>query len=659
MDAIVKVYGLDANLYTDVLRVPPTASTSEIREAFFCLRYDIYQTLSRTDGAPNGSSDNRHGASFDKKPPLTPQERRKIEDKMNAITAAFRILSDGTKRKEYDARMKKNGKAGGKGIGLKFGGGNNNGTGHEATDEMGFPIAAADDNGGGAGRSIFRKSHPNTTPGGMNNAAPRAVAHPASEAMNPRRPRIGRRQELQEEEEERNRNENTNFDNVSDGNTPPAFSQQMNVDEDDDDMAVMGDNYGSDVATNHAANISDTANDQQVQQQQQQDNEKSLEQIKSFETNESSMPSMPAGVNDLNMREQMLYKNQMYMHKQQKKQMREQAKNSNGINSDNEGAEGRIGSKYHTVDRTDWLVDRRREESITRKTKEQQRQIQLAKKKRSQQQQLQKATSPKGVDQFFDHDNVTSDGDDETNTYTSYDDDDTRTYGSSSYYDDSQYDETTLGETTLEETTLGESTWASEYDDGTSVYSGNNSDHQAKYKPSHKNGSMPQPILRSSSSSRHYNRSSGVKPSAVNRQSSGNSDRRVTIHAHRGRGEDKDYRNHKRSSRHSDSDLDGGGGFCPFPSMKEINDEVMGTYKDASSAFHQVLHAFVISPDDIDRMADKIRDAKVELKETYDEQVRERRGLVRVGSSGVAGAVKKNGSAGGGRTIPIEKAFSS
>jgi len=657
MDAIVKVYGLDANLYTDVLHVSPTASTSEIREAFFCLRYDIYQALSQNDGGPNGTSDTRNGTGFDKK---SPQERRKIEEEMNAITAAFRILSDGNKRKEYDARLKKNGKAGGKGSGAKFRGGSSNGPGHEATDEMGFPIAAADVNGGGSGRSVFRKSHPNTTPGGMNNAAPRAVAHQASEAMNPRRSRIGRMQEFQEEEEDMNQNGNTNYVDVSDGDIQPGFSQQMDVVEDDDDMAVMGDNYRNDIATNHPANISDTASGQQVQQ----DNDVSLEQIKSFETTESSMPSMPAGVNDLNMREQMLYKNQMVMHKQQRKQMREQAKNSNGINNDNEGAGGRIGSKYHTVDRTDWLVDRRREESITRKTKEQQRQIQLAKKKRSQQQQLQKSTSPKGVNQFFDHDNVTSDEEDDTNTYTSYDDDDTRTYGSSSYYDDSQYDETTLGETTLEETTLGESTWASEYDDGTSVstdryYSRNNVDHQAKYKPSHKNGNMPQPILRSSSSSRHYNSSSGVKPSAVNRQSSGNSDRRVTIHAHRGRGEDKDYRNHKRSSRHSDSDLDGGGGFCPLPSMKEINDEVMGTYKDAASAFHQVLHAFVISPDDIDRVADKIRDAKVELKETYDEQVRERRGVVRVGSSDVAGAVKKSGSVVGGRTVPIEKAFSS
>ncbi len=675
MDSIVKVFGFNANLYTDVLRVSPTASSSEIREAFFCLRYDIYQTLSRTDDGPNGGSN----SGSHKKPPLTPQERRKIEDQMNAITAAFRILSDGNKRREYDARLKTNGKAG-RGSGAKFRGGIGNGNGNgkvtpsygsariEATDEMGFPISAADDdeydNGGGAGRSIFRKSGPNTIPGGMNNAAPRAVARPASEWMNPRRTMIGQRQEAEEEDEEEERTKNGNSDdvNTSEGNIRSAFSRE--VDEDDDDRAVMGNNFENEMVTNPSA--SGVVSDQQ--QQQHQNNEESREHDESFETAESSVPPMLAGVDDLNIREQMLYKNQMFLQKQQRQQMQEQGKNSNHVNSDNDGVDGRIGSKYQTEDRTDWLVERRREESITRKSKEQQRQIQLAKKKRSQQKQLQKATSPKGVDQFYDRDNVTSDGEDDTNTYTSNDDDDTRTYGSNSYYDDSQYDETTLGETTLEETTLGESTWASEYDDGTSVGtdrydSESNVDYQAKYKPSHKNGNVPQPILRTSSSSKHYNNNnnrSGIKPSAMNRQSSANSDRRVTIHAHRGRGEDKDYRSHKksssypRSSRLSDSDYDAGGAFCPFPSMKEINEEVMGTYKDATSAFHQVLHAFVISPDDIDRVADKIRDAKAELKENYDEQVRERQGLVRSGSRD-AGDVKK----GGGRKVPIDKAFSS
>ena len=133
---------------------------------------------------------------------------------------------------------------------------------------------------------------------------------------------------------------------------------------------------------------------------------------------------------------------------------------------------------------------------------------------------------------------------------------------------------------------------------------------------------MPEPILKSKSSK---------KNALLNRQGS-SSDRRVTIHAHRGRGEDDEYT---------------GESMCPIPSFREINDEVMGTYTDLTSTFHQVLHAFVISPDDIDRMADKIRDAKSELAENYQHQVRVRAG----GSIGGGGSRKK--------TIPIEKAFSS
>ena len=51
-----------------------------------------------------------------------------------------------------------------------------------------------------------------------------------------------------------------------------------------------------------------------------------------------------------------------------------------------------------------------------------------------------------------------------------------------------------------------------------------------------------------------------------------------------------------------------------------VSDELRGTIQDASQAISQVLHAFFISPDDVDKTSDKIRDAGYdfrELQETY------------------------------------------
>ena len=54
---------------------------------------------------------------------------------------------------------------------------------------------------------------------------------------------------------------------------------------------------------------------------------------------------------------------------------------------------------------------------------------------------------------------------------------------------------------------------------------------------------------------------------------------------------------------------------CPNP----IPDELRGTIEDVSLAFNQILHAFFISPDDIDKMSDKIRDACYDLRELQDQ----------------------------------------
>lgn len=127
--AVQRVYGPSANIYTDVLKVSPTATPGEIREAFFCLRYDIYEKLD----APTSA-----GA-------LTSDERREVEAQMDAITGAFHVVSDGGRRKAYDATLVSNNEDN-----------NNNDTSLDttATDDMGFPVV-----GGGNGGARARASH--------------------------------------------------------------------------------------------------------------------------------------------------------------------------------------------------------------------------------------------------------------------------------------------------------------------------------------------------------------------------------------------------------------------------------------------------------------------------------------------------------------------
>ena len=94
LKSVTQVYGPTANIYTDVLNVPQDATSSEIREAFFCLRYDIYQKLSDQDPGRGPSQTS-----------MTSEERKDIETKMNAITAAFQLLSDSERRKAYDSYL--------------------------------------------------------------------------------------------------------------------------------------------------------------------------------------------------------------------------------------------------------------------------------------------------------------------------------------------------------------------------------------------------------------------------------------------------------------------------------------------------------------------------------------------------------------------------
>ena len=169
---------------------------------------------------------------------------------------------------------------------------------------------------------------------------------------------------------------------------------------------------------------------------------------------------------------------------------------------------------------------------------------------------------------------------DDSRTY----DDDSRTYGT---YDDESY--YTYGDTTLG--TYDDSTYVTydDYDDQTygtyddQTYGTYEDDSRGKYSPGHKTKDRPEPILKGSS-----------------KKDKKKSNRRVTVISHRGKG--------------------GETGGDILPGIDEAFEELSGTYKDFKDTLNQVGSAFILSPDDIDKMSDKIRDAQMELAETYYEK---------------------------------------
>jgi hypothetical protein len=229
-----------------------------------------------------------------------------------------------------------------------------------------------------------------------------------------------------------------------------------------------------------------------------------------------------------------------------------------------------------------------------------------------------RTTLPKDDDRSTDDDNTMDDDDrtnydDETNTY---DGNEETTMGDTTYADDTTmgedttyYDDTaTMGSATYaDDTTIGESTWASDYSDQDHPSSG-------RHIPRHKQmkGNMPEPILKSTSR--------GKKVGGKNDDA-----RQVTIHSHRGRGEDYE----------ESCEIFGEAGACP--SISVIREELNGTYQDLTHTWKQVTSAFQISTDDIDRLADKIRDAKLELGEHYTRQVMDRSTAAGVGGVGGGG----------------------
>lgn len=93
LDIIDQAYGLDADIYTDVLRVSYLASDAEIQSAFFDRRSQIFTVLSKLNQENDDSCDDDE---------IALSQRRFAERRMDAVVMAFRILKDPELRTIYE-----------------------------------------------------------------------------------------------------------------------------------------------------------------------------------------------------------------------------------------------------------------------------------------------------------------------------------------------------------------------------------------------------------------------------------------------------------------------------------------------------------------------------------------------------------------------------
>ena len=654
--AIQKVYGPNTNIYRDVLKVSPDATPAEIREAFFCLRYDLYQKHENDD---QGNCSGSGGA-------LTSDERRNVEEKMDAIAGAFHILGDVNRRRAYDASLA---------TGFEGGGGARR---NEMTDEMGFPIASASSsNINNRGSPASAATLPTTTsPSPKSNVVSSSSSRnlPPTRQLSPRQRRtinnyrrdagVAGGAVLPTTSSGMNESRRVVARPVTGGlNARPSPAANSTIKDEDDVIGGGGGGGKKTIGGRESPGWADfdSSLDQKMNTPPNHATSRSSpneeeEQDDGEEDGRDEVPIM-AGVNNLNAREKLLYKSQLKHSQQQQQQQQSRTGSGSAITASSSSSSSRLANRYNfsaARDRGDRYAE---DDPMDAKNTTKKSQQQLA--------------SPTGVDADLDRDssNVWSKklggkrgaadsgrtgmvdstkeedeyqvtatttrtatatttkpdsnnidnydddgGGEEESTYASSYDEDTRTYD-----DDTQtYDDDT--QTYDDNTTIGGSTWASA---DTSYVPPDDDDDPPRHSPGHKKGNMPEPILKSG-----LNR--GEKRVG---QDSDNSKRRVTIHSHRGRGEDEE-----------DFSLFEGA-MCPsLLSLGAIKEEVNGTYNDFFQALHQVSNAFVINPDDIDRLADKIRDAKIELGENYARQVNERR----VGVGGGSSSGKEVSKSGGG-----------
>lgn len=84
-----EAFGPGSDLYLDVLRVQPNAGSSQIQDAYFDRRNDLFQLLADIDGELEQDS-------------ITESHRRSAERKMDAVVCSVRILGDPQLRVRYD-----------------------------------------------------------------------------------------------------------------------------------------------------------------------------------------------------------------------------------------------------------------------------------------------------------------------------------------------------------------------------------------------------------------------------------------------------------------------------------------------------------------------------------------------------------------------------
>jgi len=523
LSSIENVYGPNANIYTDVLKVKQNATSSEIREAFFCLRYDVYQKLEGT------TNDNTANA-------LTSDERKEVEEKMDAITSAYYILSDANRRKGYDASLLQ-----------------------KSSVESPMDVDKEENENEYDDNGII-----SSTRGGMNSNRKSSSSNKKKSSPESNHLPIGQRRSVLR----RNRAASGRASGMNVGRqvraetVGGALNTRAAPSAETQDSVFSNSPQGGNTTGRVSPWDADFSN-------------ANLPAAHQVNTSLDTQAAALGVGKPMTAREEMLYRSKLHFDSQKNK-----------LNTNNDGGgerpKGRIGSVRYGNKGPGQLV------------------------------------SPTGVDGFESSSGnnnklrrpspttttesqsiVSKDEDDDTRASSMYDDD--GTYDTETYADDTTYGET------IDDTTIGDSTWAS-YDDESYV----TNDHESqggKFSPGHKKGTKPEPILKS-----------GLNKSGSKVKRSNSDSRRVTIHSHRGKGEK------------NDEDFSLFEGACPnmptVPSLQGITEEAIGTYHDFTHALHQVSTSFVLSPDDIDKMADKIRDAKIELGENYQKQVKHRNQLI-------------------------------
>lgn len=630
-----QVYGPSADIYTDILHLSPTASAAEIRESFFCLRYDAYRRL-ESDGES-----------------MSPSERLKVEQTMDAIAAGFHIVGDPTRRMVYDKSRQQQQRQ-------------QRQQNHKVTtsttstttttDDLGFPVLNPV-----TGRPVARHKPP---------AAPSSSTAKAIATMNLAKGEIIDRRSkpvnvaggINVRSSPLTKSTWTDFDEVEKARAGPSRSKSVHLlptksrhdNYSNGRSAAPPDMWGKKKKnTSPTSVITDLSDSKQASRKGNNSDvptprrldDNAVPDEPSGDYDETSAPSHLDKTDDAIMDANLPVSMKPFSSNDEtrlRKGAASPATTQYTLASDDTQVNDNTRRAPSPASRmlknaASRMADAAAKEEVRRKKKaaiilkkleeEEEKWTALASKIASRAgaditpssstiAARAGATLPKDDDRSTDDENTMDDDDrtnydDETNTY---DGNEETTMGDTTYADDTTmgedttfYDDTaTMGSATYaDDTTIGESTWASDYSDQDHPSSG------GRHIPRHKQmkGNMPEPILKSTS--RGKKGKGGV---------AGKNDdaRHVTIHSHRGRGED-----YEESCEIFEA------GACP--SISVIREELNGTYQDLTHTWKQVTSAFQISTDDIDRLADKLRDAKLELGEHYTRQVMDRSTAAGVG----------------------------